>query len=398
MKCAAAARHASPRTITGVIRPLRIVVAVALAIAAAVCLSATSGAYPLEPYRNLEGLPPLAIRFDFDEDDSWWRQPSTPAPDEPEGPDRIPYDPTENYISELSHFMGLAVTTIEALNPHVKLTTNFGRFPFDESAIADGKRFFDELPDLDITGVTIYPDYDSVVLNRIPQIISEFGQLGRPVEIAEIGVCTARHTPDQQRILLTVYFDMLSLIPPSRVFVYELQDRNDSASSTSPCEATFGLRKVDGAPKPGYDVFIANRDRFPTVGVTARLLHSEGTNLDAEMFRRNVDDLVRRGVRNINVTTEWWKVSTITDGRLYWDEEKWNAVAGAVAYAASKGLRVRLHTSPPWTDGTTREEYEAVVVEYYERIATLTIVDTIQIYNEANQFRFTDYAPVTRLF
>jgi hypothetical protein len=336
--------------------------------------------------------------FDFGEDDPWWHHPLPAILPPPPAEVRVPYDPTDNYVHELSHFMGLAVSTIRDRNAAVKVTTNFGRFPWDESAITDGRRYFGELPELDVTSVTIYPDYDPVVLNKIPQIVTDFAQLGKPVEIAEIGVCTFRHTLDQQRILLNVYFDTLVLIPPSRVFVYELQDHNDSASSTSPCESTFGLKKVDGTSKPAYEVFIANLGRFPTVGVTGRVLFSEDTNLDAEMFRRNVDDLARRGVRNVNMTTEWWKVATITDGRLTWDEAKWNTVAGAIAYAASKGLRVRLHTSPPWLDGTTRGEYEAVVVEYYERVAGLSIVDTIQIYNEANQFRFTDYVPVARLF
>lgn len=44
------------------------------------------------------------------------------------------------------------------------------------------------------------------------------------------------------------------------------------------------------------------------------------------------------------------------------------------------------------------EEYEAGVVEYYRRIATLADVQIFQIYNETNQHRFTDYGPVAHLF
>jgi hypothetical protein len=330
------------------------------------------------------------------EEEPWWHRPLSLA--EPPLPHREPFDPAPGYLDHLRRFMALAVDTLKAANPEIKVTTNFGRYPFDEKAIEDGVRLFERLPALDVSGVTIYPDYDSLVMNRIPGIIHEFGRLKRPVEITEIGVCTARHTPEQQRILLGVYFDMLNQIPPSSVYVYELQDHN-AASTAIPCESSFGLKDADGTAKPAFAVFLKHVRQFPRLGVTTRILFAEDANLNAETFRRNVDDLAANGVKHVNLTTEWWKVATIDRwGRLRWDERKWETVADSIGYASSKGLVVRLHTSPPWEQGTTIAEYERAVVEYYERIATLPGVGLVQIYNETNQFRFTDYGPVERLF
>jgi hypothetical protein len=165
--------------------------------AAVVALAVVVSAVIASVLAAMPGRAAAPYDFDFDEEDLWWYHPLPAVLPLPPAQVRIPYDPADNYVHELSHFMGLAVSTIRDRNPHVKVTTNFGRFPFDESAITDGRRYFGELPKLDITSVTIYPDYDPVVLDRIPQIVTEFRQLGKPVEIAEIGVCTSRHTLDQ---------------------------------------------------------------------------------------------------------------------------------------------------------------------------------------------------------
>ena len=333
-----------------------------------------------------------------DNEDKWWHHPlSLALPDLPPVVAAVPFDPTGDYVNQLSRFVGLAASTIKDGNPDALVTTNFGQFPFDDRAISDGMRLFDRLPGLDITGLTIYPAYDSSTMNRIPEIVREFQSLKRPVEISEIGACTTHHTPDQQRILLSLYLDMLEQIPPSAIYIYELQDHN-LASTVVPCESTFGLKNADGTPKPSYLLFLQGVEKNPNLGVTTRILFSKETNLNADTFRLNVDDLSSHGVENLNLTTEWWKVATMEEGRLVWDEEKWIVVSDAIEYAASKHLNIRLHTSPPWVYGTTVEEYEAAVVEYYERIATLADVQIFQIYNETNQHRFTDYGPVSRLF
>jgi hypothetical protein len=338
-----------------------------------------------------------------DEEDKWWYHPlslallaAPPVTADPPAP-AVPFDPSQDYAKQLGRFIGIASSTIKKGNAGALVTTNYGRFPFDDAAISDGIRLFERLPGLDITGLTIYPAYDSSTMNRIPEIIRQFRDLKRPVEITEIGVCTTHQTPDQQRILLGLYLDMLKQIPPSSIYLYELQDHN-LASTDVPCESTFGLKYADGTPKPSYQLFLQRVEKDPNLGVTTRILFSEEANLDADAFRLNVADLASHGVKNLNLTTEWWKVAVMDRGRLVWDEEKWDILSDAIEYAASKDLNIRLHTSPPWEDGTTVEEYEAGVVEYYERIATLADVQIFQIYNETNQHRFTDYGPVARLF
>ncbi|MBI2966063.1 MAG: hypothetical protein HYY34_07655, partial [Chloroflexi bacterium] len=84
----------------------------------------------------------------FFEEEPWWHHPLSLA--EPPRPPREPFDPTPNYVDHLRRFMSLAVATLKAGNPDVRVTTNFGRNPFDESAIDDGVRFFEQLPELDV--------------------------------------------------------------------------------------------------------------------------------------------------------------------------------------------------------------------------------------------------------
>ena len=75
---------------------------------------------------------------------------------------------------------------------------------------------------------------------------------------------------------------------------------------------------------------------------------------------------------------------------VVWEEERFQVLVEALEYARSRGVLVRMHTAPPWREGMTKDEYRVIVQAYYERIASLPNLHTVQVFNEANRFRFTD--------
>ena len=84
----------------------------------------------------------------------------------------------------------------------------------------------------------------------------------------------------------------------------------------------------------------------------------------------------------------------VRDADAVWDEERFQVLVEALEYAGNLGVAVRLHTAPPWREGMTKDEYRAVLEAYYERVASLPNLHAVQLFNEPNRRRFTDYGPL----
>jgi len=300
------------------------------------------------------------------------------------------YVPDADYAAELAEFVRLASETVREGSPGTLLTTNFGRYPFDDRAIADGRRFFEALPDLDVVSVNVYPNDNRRVITALPGIVHAFKSLGRPVAVSEVGICTEHFGSHYQEFYLRTFILFLRLASPANIYVYELQD-DLARSGGDACEARFGLKTGEGFPRPAYDSFVDALHLDGTVGVITHLYTSGASNLDFATYRANVDALAGEGLRHLSLAPAWWEMVHARDGEVVWDEERFQVLVDALEYAGGLDMAVRLHTAPPWREGMGKIEYRAVVRAYYERIATLPNVHTVQVFNEANLFRFTDY-------
>ncbi|NQU97794.1 MAG: hypothetical protein HQ548_09145 [Chloroflexi bacterium] len=296
-------------------------------------------------------------------------------------------------MAELGEFIRLAAETVRRGSPDTLVTTNFGRYPFDDRAILSGQRFFEALPDLDLVSINVYPDANGRVTTALPRIVHEFQALGRPVAVSETGMCTEYFLPHYQEFYLRTFILFLGLASPTNIFVYELQD-DLAKSETDACEARFGLKTGEGSPKLAYDSFIEALHLDGTIGVTTHLYTSGASNLGIATFKANLDDLAREGLRHLALAPAWWEMVHASGTEVVWEEERFQVLVEALEYAHSRGMQVRMHAAPPWREGLTKDEYRLVVQAYYERIASLPNLHTVQVFNEANLFRFTDSAPL----
>ena len=306
-----------------------------------------------------------------------------------------PYVPDANYMAELSESIRLASETIRRTSPGILVTTNFGSYPFNDRAILGGRRFFEALPDLDLVSINLYPNDNSRVITALPRIVHEFQALDRPVVISEVGVCTEHFSPHYQDYYLRTFVLFLRLASPANIFVYELQD-DLGQSGADVCEARFGLRTAEGSPRPAYDSFIEALHLDGTIGVVTHLYTSGASNLDLAAFKANLDDLAEEGLQYLSLAPAWWEMVHARGAEAVWDEERFQVLVEALEYAGNLGVAVRLHTAPPWREGMTKVEYRAVLEAYYERVASLPNLHTVQLFNEPNLLRFTDYGPLPR--
>jgi len=169
---------------------------------------------------------------------------------------RAPESFPSGYLDQLKDILSTAKKTIKQNDPHVIITTNVGGYPpFPQS----WKAFFDAIsPEINAISLDIYPEKDEVIINSLPQKISEYRtRYNKPIYIAETGMQTYSYSEEEQKIYLLRYLERLKEGRANLIFLYEYQNSSpENSPDESDTEAAFGIKKRDGSKKLAYNEVI----------------------------------------------------------------------------------------------------------------------------------------------
>ena len=303
--------------------------------------------------------------------------------------------PDDKYLENLADAIGIVRDVVKSHNPEAQITTNLGDYQYSAELHHEWERVFDVIaPVLDIISINIYPDKNIYVQGALEGLVTAlYTRYRKPVSIAELGLCVrdGRFSEEDQAHELLTYVRRLQKANPHSIFIYEFQDYDPGYFDE--CEKTYGLKRSDGYLRPAYDAVLRETANSP-LGVLIRLSFKEDSSYDIKLFKQNVDDLARRGIKYLRVSpTEL--LASLVEEELVIDSERLDILDDALKYAKDKGIEnLALHFAPPWDDALTPDEYRKMVGLYADAMASRVgdKVDIWQVFNEPNISRFTDYS------
>ena len=293
-------------------------------------------------------------------------------------------------LEDFATVLDIALQALKSITPAARVTTNLGGGPLNEELLKSWELYFDDIyQDLDVISLDLYPDDNAVMIGQLDDIVDRFQKrYQKPVSIAEIGMCVdiERFNEVQQANYLQQYLAELggASTTPESVFIYEIQDNSDAFG----CGPNFGLRRDDGTERASWETVMSAVAAYPQVkiGVTSHIFFEQGTNLDLDTFKTNVDNLAARGVRSIRVGPAVYEVMTIQGDAVVFDTVDLDKLGEALTYAKSKGMEVTLWFIPPWSDTLTYADYLKIVQLTYTEMAVRFAdkIDLWQLHNEPN--------------
>lgn len=160
----------------------------------------------------------------------------------------------DSYYRELADLLAAASDIFHAVAPYVQVTTNLSGWPSGERVQSRWERALDVIaPSLDLVSVDIYFDHalDEAEIPRFPARMGFLrSRYGKPVAIAEIGDPTqgSEQKEEAQQRYYAQYVRLLRDLDLRYAVFYQYRDRG----STTDAEATFGIVRADGTPKPAH--------------------------------------------------------------------------------------------------------------------------------------------------
>lgn len=164
----------------------------------------------------------------------------------------IQFGTDPNYDQLLRDVINNMIKFINEEYPDEKVAIGAGGRTFDETLLEQNLYFFERVgAKADSFAISVYPDDIKSSIEFIPEYINTIQTtFSKPIELKEIGVCSAIFGEEVQSKLLPLYLEKVSQSSTNSVILYQFKDNRDLYGE---CEQSYGVVDTNGVAKPALE-------------------------------------------------------------------------------------------------------------------------------------------------